>query len=133
MTTYQEPSGAEKAGWLHYKQPPSAFEVFMREEGIPVYKGIGVYDCRQLPLAKWDRMGGRGTYIQLSGIQGKTSLYVVEVPAVGVLNPERHMYEERFIVLEGRGTTEVWQDGSSKKQAFEWQAGSVFSCPLNAW
>lgn len=133
MTTYREPVGSEKAGYLHYKQPPSPFENFMKEEGIPIYRGIGVYDSRQLPLGRWERMGGRGSYIQLSGIQGKTSLYVVEVPAAGVLNPERHMYEERFIVLEGRGTTEVWRDGSSKKRSFEWATGSVFSCPLNAW
>ena len=132
MTTYREPVGSEKAGYLHYRQPPSPFETFMKEEGIPVYRGIGVYDSRQLPLGRWERMGGRGSYIQLSGIQGKTSLYVVEVPAAGVLNPERHMYEERFIVLEGRGTTEVWREGG-KKRSFEWATGSVFSCPLNAW
>jgi quercetin dioxygenase-like cupin family protein len=133
MTTYQEPVGAEKAGWLHYKQPPSPFEVFMKEEEVPIYRGIGVYDSRQLPMGPWKRKGGRGSYIQLSGIQGKTSLYVVEVPAAGALNPERHIYEERFIVLEGRGTTEVWREGGAKKQAFEWQPGSVFSVPLNAW
>jgi hypothetical protein len=104
VTTYQEPTGAEKAGFLHYKQPPAPFDLFMREEGIPIYRGIGVRDSRELPLGDWKRMGGRGSYIQLSGIQGKTSLYVVEVPAAGALNPERHMYEERFIVLEGRGS-----------------------------
>jgi quercetin dioxygenase-like cupin family protein len=133
VTTYQEPTGTEKAGWLHYKQPPSPFETFMKEEEVPIYRGIGVYDSRQLPMGEWKRKGGRGSYIQLSGIQGKNSLYVVEVPAAGALKPERHIYEERFIVLEGRGTTEVWREGGSKKQAFEWQPGSVFSVPLNAW
>src|SRR4051794_25761336 len=112
MTTYQEPVGADKAGYLHYKQPPSPFETFMKEEEVPIYRGIGVYDSRQVPMGSWKRKGGRGSYIQLSGIQGKTSLYVVEVPAAGALNPERHIYEERFIVLEGRGTTEVWREGS---------------------
>jgi hypothetical protein len=81
MTTYREPTGAEKAGYLHYKQPPAPFDLFMREEGIPIYRGIGVHDSRELPLGDWKRTGGRGTYIQLSGIQGKTSLYVIEVPA----------------------------------------------------
>jgi quercetin dioxygenase-like cupin family protein len=130
---YEEPTGDQRAGLAHYKRPPSAFENFVKEEGIPVYKGIGVRDSRELPLGPWKRLGGRGSYIQLSGTQGLTSLYVVEVPAAGALNPERHMYEERFIVLEGRGTTEVWNEGSSRRQAFEWQPGSVFSAPLNAW
>jgi quercetin dioxygenase-like cupin family protein len=133
MTAYREPSGTDKAGYLHYKQPPAPFDLFMREEGIPIYRGIGVYDSRELPLGDWKRTGGRGTYIQLSGIQGKTSLYVAEVPAAGALHPERHMYEERFIVLEGRGSTEVWRGGGDRKHAFEWQPGSVYSIPLNAW
>ena len=34
-------------------------------------------------------------------------------------------------MLEGRGTTEVWQEGSSSRQVFEWQAGSLMSVPMN--
>ena len=42
------------------------------------------------------------------------------------------MYEEIFLVVEGRGTTEIWQDGDTKKHVFEWQKGSMFSIPINA-
>jgi quercetin dioxygenase-like cupin family protein len=35
-------------------------------------------------------------------------------------------------VIEGRGSTEVWQDGQTKRTTFEWQKGSLFSVPLNA-
>jgi quercetin dioxygenase-like cupin family protein len=58
---------------------------------------------------------------------------VVEVPGAGALHPEKHMYEEIYLVVEGRGTTEVWQEGDTKKHVFEWQAGSMFSIPINAW
>jgi quercetin dioxygenase-like cupin family protein len=58
---------------------------------------------------------------------------VVEVPGAGALHPEKHMYEEIYLVVEGRGTTEVWQEGDTKKHVFEWQKGSMFSIPMNAW
>jgi len=41
--------------------------------------------------------------------------YVVEVPSAGALKAEKHMYEEIFLVVEGRGTTEVWLEGDRKK------------------
>ena len=46
-------------------------------------------------------------------------------------NPEKHIYDEFFLVIEGRGTTEVWR-GDGKKQVFEWQAGTLFMIPVNA-
>ena len=36
-------------------------------------------------------------------------------------------------MVEGRGSTEVWQEGQTKKHTFEWQKGSMFSIPLNAY
>src|SRR5262249_5216163 len=67
------------------------------------------------------------------GTEGKWGGYVVEVPGAGALNPEKHLYEEIFFVVEGRGTTEVWLDNDSKRHVFEWQKGSLFSVPVNAW
>ncbi|MDP2730530.1 MAG: cupin domain-containing protein [Dehalococcoidales bacterium] len=131
---YREPTRDDVvASGRRYKAMPSPYEVYMEEENIPIYRGIGVYDARQLALAPWRRMGGRGTFIELEGQAGIWGIYVVEVPPGGVLNPERHMYEEIFLVLEGRGSTEVWREGSSKKQSFEWQPWSRFSIPLNVW
>ena len=60
-------------------------------------------------------------------------LYVVEVPGAGALNVERHLYEKVVLVVEGRGTTEVWQEGQTKRHVFEWQKGSLFTIPLNAY
>jgi hypothetical protein len=60
-------------------------------------------------------MGGNGTFIQLFGTEGRWGCYVVEVPGAGALNPERHMYEEIMVVVEGRGTTEIWTDDQKKR------------------
>ena len=51
----------------------------------------------------------------------------------GALNPEKHLFEKIYFVVEGRGSTEVWLEGDSKRHTFEWQQGSLFSIPLNAY
>ena len=132
MAGFHEPQSEEEvAGRLRYERVASPYERFMEEEGIPIYRNsIGLYDVRDLTLGKWRRMGGRGSYIYLPGTTGR-GMYVVGVPAAGALNPEHHIYEELFYVVEGRGSTEVWREGTAKRQAFEWHPGSLFSIPVN--
>ena len=110
----------------------TGYELWLDHEGVPVAEGYGIADVRALPRGDWQRTGGKGTYIQMEGMQGITGMYVVEIPPGGMLKPERHLYQEVMTVLGGRGTTEVWQEGGAK-QAFEWQEGSLFAPPLNAW
>jgi quercetin dioxygenase-like cupin family protein len=130
---WHEPSGMRKAGLSEFKKQPTPYDAWMEAEGIPVYRGIGISKVQNLPLFNWKRRGGRGHFIQLYGTETKWGCYVVEVPPGGALNPEKHMYEEIFLVVEGRGSTEVWQEGDKKKLVFEWQKGSMFSIPMNAW
>src|SRR5437763_1981533 len=123
---------SKKAGVAIFKRPPMPYDQFMVEEGIPVVRDFGVSKVQDLPLSPWRRMGGRGSFIQLFGTEGKWGSYVVEVPGSGALAVERHMYEEQYLVVEGRGSTEVWvEDGA--KSVFEWQRGSMFAIPLNAY
>src|SRR5262249_6413310 len=97
------------------------------------WRGVGVQKARYLPMKPGKRLGGKGSYIQLFGIEALWGLYIVEVPAGGALNVERHLYEKTVLVVEGRGSTEVWQEGQAKKQTFEWQPYSMFSVPLNCY
>ncbi len=131
---YQEPARDDVLSKrVPQKVGTSIYDEFMDEQNIPIHRGIGAYDVRQLPVAPWTRMGGQGTFIELDGQAGYFGMYVIEVPAGGVLNSERHVYEEQFLVIEGHGSTEVWREGSSKKLTFEWQAGTFFGVPLNVW
>ncbi|MBI4297759.1 MAG: hypothetical protein HY676_04430 [Chloroflexi bacterium] len=113
---YQEPVGHEMAGNLHSKRLPTAYETFMEEQGIPLFRGLALYDVRQQALAPWKRMGGRGAFIHLDSMEDLWGMYLVEVPAGGVLNPERHIYEEVFLVIEGHGTTEVWRKSAKRSE-----------------
>ncbi|MDE3077347.1 MAG: cupin [Chloroflexota bacterium] len=131
---FKEPgSEVESAGYLSYKRVRSPYELYMEEEGIPIFRGIGVRDTRDLTLGAWKRLAGRGCFLHLNGLEGLKGMYVIEVPAAGALNAEKHMYDEFYLVIEGRGSTEVWREGQAKPQAFEWQAGTLFMAPINAW
>ena len=108
------------------------YHQWMAQEGLPVVVGHGVEDVRELPLSPWRRTGGKGSFIHLYGMEGSSGMYVGEIPPGGALHPERHMYEEVIVILEGNGATEVWQEGG-KKHIFEWSRWSLFAPPLNSW
>ncbi len=119
-------------GRFRWSRPPTEYESFIEEEGIPIVRGLGIYNVRDVTLGPWKRTGGNGAYLELNGLGGKTGLYLLEIPPGGALNPEKHMYEEIMYVVEGRGTTEIWKDSNpGKKQVFEWQKSSLFSPPVN--
>ena len=127
--------GEDYVGTKLWVRQATPYETYMEEQGVPIYRGmVGFYDLRDLTLGPWKRMGAQGAFFELSGCGGLQGMYVIEVPGAGAISSEKHMYEEIFYVVEGRGTTEVWTgDNSNKKQTFEWQAGSLFSAPLNTW
>ncbi|MFC2072869.1 cupin domain-containing protein, partial [Chloroflexota bacterium] len=109
-------------------------EVWMEKEGIPLYRAENmVEDITELPRRPWARLGGLGTFIELECTRlGEKILYVVEIPAGGALEPEKHLCDELLYVLRGRGLAEVWHEGQGKV-SFEWGEGSLFAIPLNAW
>src|SRR5574341_569601 len=121
-----------KAGYGKFLRPKTPYDLFMEAQEIPNYREIGVRRVQDLPRKPWKKMCGSGTFIQLLGTEGLWGCYVVEVPGAGALNVEKHMYEEQFLVVEGRGTTEVWVDGNPKKLTFEWQKGSIFAIPMRS-
>ena len=115
----------------------TTYERWMHEEGVPTVRGYGVTDVRAIELGRWKRLGGRGAFIQLEGMEGITGMYVAEIPPGGALNPEKHLYDELICILGGRGATEDWsgpeREPDGNKNFFEWQAGSLFAPPLNTW
>src|SRR5690606_33829437 len=58
--------------------------------------------------------------------------YVVEIAPGEFMPQHRQVYEELVVILQGSGSTEVWYEGTAVR-SFEWQRGSVFSLPINAW
>ena len=107
------------------------YQAWVEDQGIPVSRDFFIEDIRTLKLAPWKRKGGYGILLNLEGTDELNDAYVCEIPPGKSLNPQRHLFEEMIYVISGRGGTSVWNDGG-RKHTFEWQAGSLFSPPLNA-
>jgi oxalate decarboxylase/phosphoglucose isomerase-like protein (cupin superfamily) len=101
-------------------------------EGLDVISAQYVPNLRTVELKPWPRRGGKGVYINHDASRNSNDCYVCEIPPGGKLAPQRQLYEEMILVLDGRGSTSVWND-AGKRVTFEWKAGAIFAIPLNAW
>lgn len=99
----------------------SSYQEFVRKEGLPLYEGSALQDLSALPLADWERRGGKAAYTRL-GNQETYNLQIIEIPPRGQLQPEHHMYEAVMYVMKGRGATSIWQEGEPKRTV-EWDEG----------
>jgi hypothetical protein len=133
LDDYKPPQGEENAGLKKWVPKKSGYELFMAEESIPIFRGIGIRDTRELDLAFWPRRNARGSFLMLDGLEGSKGMYVLELPQAEATTPEQHLYHEFFIVVEGRGATETWREGTHAfHHSFEWQPGSMFRIAPNA-
>ncbi len=106
------------------------YERWIEQEGVPIIEGFGVTDVRKIPLKKLPRLGCEGAYLQLRGLEGITGVYLGKIAPGTSLEPERHLYEEVIYILHGEGVAEM-QQRDRVPQSIAWQAGSLFSPPLN--
>lgn len=128
---FTEPTSDQLAGTMMVSRPPTPYQRYMAEQGIPVYEGPGIHDVRELELAEWDLVGGNGAFIALSNTADLLGLHVIEIPPGDALHRQRHLYEEKYWVVAGEGTTELWQRDPARRQRFEWHQNSLFAIPIN--
>jgi len=112
----------------------TAFEQWVKFEGIPMIRDFIVPDLNSLALHSWDRMGAAGSWLVLGAPEDQLSMaaYVCEIAPGKSTKPQRHLFEELIFVLSGSGATTVGND-RTKSASFEWKRGSLFSPPLNVW
>ena len=87
-----------------------ALALYIEDEGVPTFRGIGVKRVQDLPLKRWNRMGGNGTFIQLLGTEGLWGCYVVEVPGAGLVEraiERAGLLDEHAAVRPGEGAVEA--------------------------
>ncbi len=110
----------------------SPYVRWVRDEGLDIISAHYVPDLRTVELKPWERRGGFGVFINHEASRTSNDCYVCEIPAGGKLAPQRQLFEEMILVLDGQGSTTVWNDAGDRV-SFEWGKGSLFAIPLNAW
>jgi quercetin dioxygenase-like cupin family protein len=110
----------------------SSYIKWVESEGIPLVRGFFIEDVKKVPLGYWERVGGFTARISLEGTGETDDAFIMEIPPGKSLKPQKHFFEELIYVVSGAGATTVWTEGG-QKQTFEWQEGSLFSPPFNAW
>ncbi len=105
---------------------------WVRSQGLDIVSAHYVRNLHHVELKPWARRGGRGLYLNHEASRTTNDCYVCEIPASGKLAPQRQLYEEMIYVLDGRGSTTVWNNQGARI-TFEWKAGAIFGVPLNAW
>lgn len=129
---WHEPAGLSAAGVSRFLRPAQAYDRFMEQEGVPITRAASIAALRDTALAPWRRLGASGAFLQMFGTEGALGCAVIEVAASGATRAEKHLFEEMVLILEGRGTTELWLQDTDRRVVFEWQPGSLFSVPPNA-
>src|SRR6266568_4592169 len=103
---------------------------WVRGEGLDIIGAHYVRNLHTVELKPWTRRGGRGVFINHEASRTSNDCYVCEIPPADKLAPRRQLFEEMILVLDGRGSTTVWND-AGQRVSFEWKAGSLFAIPLN--
>lgn len=110
------------------KRMPS-YERYLAESGMLVLRTASVPSLLDIELA--DRPdGSRAAVVQLPGMQGLSSMSVLELPPGAQLEPTRHLYEEYVLALSGSGTVTFFGSAGGSR-THEWRRESVFAIPLN--
>src|SRR3990170_1872546 len=109
----------------------SPYKKWIESEGVPIIGGAFVRDVRTEKLAYWKRKDCKGAICTFSD-QMVADAYIAEIDPGKSTKPQRQLYEEIVTVAAGRGATTIWYEGTPKR-TFEWERGSTFAIPLNAW
>jgi len=108
---------------------------WLEAEGVTIHQEFYFPSLAKVELGPWERKGGFGAVAHIDNRHMPNDCHIIEIKPGGKSEPEHHMYELTIYVVSGRGATSIWQGGKDEKnkKSFEWNAGSLFSIPLNAW
>lgn len=99
-------------------------------EGVPIVVAPDA-DLLTAAVTPWPRFGTNGAIFHLTGRGDFLTLFLFELAPGAKSAKQRHLYEEVFYVLSGRGAT-VIESADGRTSRLAWEAGSLFTVPMNA-
>ena len=108
----------------------SPYTRWVKSEGLEIQSAMYQPNLHTIELKPWSRRGGRGVFLNHDASRTSNDAYVCEIPPGKQLAPQRQLFEEMIYILDGRGSTAVWNDAGARV-SFEWKAGAIFAIPLN--
>jgi mannose-6-phosphate isomerase-like protein (cupin superfamily) len=107
----------------------SSYERYLADRGIAIIRDGHVPSMLDLTLSP-TADGTSAIAVQLPGMEGLSSMEVVELPAGYQSPPRRHLYEEYILVLAGEGIV-TFHGADGRSREVQWRRESVFAVPLN--
>jgi mannose-6-phosphate isomerase-like protein (cupin superfamily) len=107
----------------------STYERYLAGRGTRVIRDGHVPSLVDLELTPTPE-GTSAIAVQLPGMEGLTSMEVVELPAGFETAVRRHLYEEYVLVLSGQGSV-TFHGSAGGRRELPWRRESVFAIPLN--
>ncbi len=126
-------SRREQVGPSMWRRRPgdTPYEIWFDEakNKMPTFVGLIIQDARTEPLKFWDDMGVDGLYIKMADYQ-ITDGWILEIPAKGHTEPQRHMFEAGMYFFGGPGHILIQQE-DMRPQRVDFDYRTLFSIPLN--
>ena len=99
-------------------------------EGVPIVEGASL-DLLALETKPWARFGMNGAICHVEGRCDYLSAFLFELTPGQSSAPVRHLYEDCFYVLDGKGVSEI-ELSNGERCEIGWGPGMVFTTPINA-
>lgn len=98
---------------------------------LPIREGLVLHDIENMALASWPDMGQgvTGLYLRFADYEVSDGR-IIELPARGRIEPQRHLFEASVYFLGGPGHALFFREGREAVR-IDWQARSLLSVPLN--
>ena len=77
---------------------------WVRGEGLDIIGAQYVPNLRTVDLKPWPRRGGSGAYVNHDASRASNDCYVCAIPPGRKLAPQRQLFEEMILILEGRAS-----------------------------